>query len=73
MLYDIRLLVPWSDHSKPVFCIVLWLTAQRSYYAGADSGFYVRGHPPSKDLFYLFILFLLFVLLIYSSNMIGGG
>ena len=47
ILYDIRLLVPWSDHSKRVFCILLWLTAQRSYYAGADSGFYVRGHPPS--------------------------
>ena len=42
----IRLLVPWSGHSK-VFCIVLWFTAQRSYYAGADSRFYVRGHPPS--------------------------
>ena len=46
LLYDIRLLVPWSGHSK-VVCIVLWFTAQRSYYVGADSGSYVRGHPPS--------------------------
>jgi hypothetical protein len=45
ILYDIRLLVPWSGHSN-VICIVLWFTAQRSYYDGADSGFYIRGHPP---------------------------
>ena len=43
ILYDVRLLVPWSGK---VFCILLWFTAQRSYYASADSGFYVRGHPP---------------------------
>jgi hypothetical protein len=48
ILDHIRLLVPWSGHSK-LYCIVLWFTAQRSYYAGADSGLYmyVRGHPPS--------------------------
>ena len=36
LLYDIRLLVPWSGHSK-VFCIVLWFTT------GADPGFKIRG------------------------------
>ena len=44
IIYDIRLLVPWSSNSN-MFCIVF--TAQRSYYAGEESGFYVRGHPPS--------------------------
>jgi hypothetical protein len=43
MQYDIPLLVLyllvlWSGFSK-VFCIVLWFTAQRSYYASGDSGF----------------------------------
>jgi hypothetical protein len=51
ILYDIRLPVPWSGHSK-VLCIVLWFTAQRSYYAGADSGFYVGEHPCSFNIFF---------------------
>ena len=60
ILYDNRLLVPWSGQSN-VFCIVLWFTAQRSYYAGTDSGLYVIEDTLHRRTFFILLILICFL------------